>query len=392
MNTAARLLLWIGFVVLTGCANTATLHSPVPLALFNDAGFRASATPASGADLFTVSPAMRAYLNSPRFRERVRQLGPEKGLVDALYQSGELKLEYDASQTRNAAETYQAKMGNCLSLVIMTAAFAKELNMVVQYQDVAVAETWTRAGGLYFANTHVNIAFGRRSLEGSRGFSNSNLLLVDFLPPPEAGTLHSTPIDEDTIVAMYMNNRAAELMSQNRLDDAYWWARNSLARYPDHPNAFNTLGVIYQRHGDLALAEQAYKAGLQREPDNLHLMHNLVPVLTKLGKDAEARSLAARLATLDPTPSFMYFNQGVAAMEKGNYKEAKALFSKEVRRAPDNHEFHFWLAIAEWRLGEATSARDQMALAVETSNTQEASARYSAKLAHLRALVGQRQY
>ena len=391
MNTASRLLLWMGFVVLTGCASPPAALPPVPLGLFHDGGFRASAAPASGASLFTLSPAMRDYLHSPRFRERVRQLGPEKGLVDALYQNGELKLEYDASITRNAAETFQAKMGNCLSLVIMTAAFAKELNMVVQYQDVAVAETWTRAGGLYFANTHVNIAFGRRGLEGNRGFNSSNLLLVDFLPPPEAGTLQSTPIDEDAIVAMYMNNRAAELLAQNQLDDAYWWARNALAQYPGHPNAFNTLGVIYQRHGDLALAEQTYKAGLEREPDNLHLMHNLAPVLTKLGKDAEARTLVARLASLDPTPSFLYFNQGMLAMEKGNYKEAKVLFSKEVRRAPDNHEFHFWLAIAEWRLGEASSARDQMALALETSNTQEASARYSAKLAHLRALVGQRR-
>ncbi len=391
MNTGARLLLWMGFVMLAGCASAPPPPPPPPTALFSDASFRPPSAPADPAQLFTMSAPMRAYVSSPSFRTRVRQLGAEKALIEVLYQSGELKLEYDSSITRNAAQTFDARMGNCLSLVIMTAAFAKELNMVVQYQDVHVEETWTRAGGLYFANNHVNISFGRRTLDDNRTLGNSHMLTVDFLASPDAGTLRTTPIDEAAIVAMYMNNRAAELLAQNKLDDAYWWARNALERYPGHPNAFNTLGVIYQRHGNLALAEQVYRVGMAKDPNNLHVMHNLVPLLHKLGKVAEARQLAARLASMDPVPAFTYFHQGMAAMEQGKYKQAKTLFAKEVRRAPENHEFHFWLAMAQLRLGEARGARDQLALALETSTTHEATTRYSAKLAHLREMV-RRQY
>jgi Flp pilus assembly protein TadD len=144
---------------------------------------------------------------------------------------------------------------------------------------------------------------------------------------------------------------------------------------------------VYQRRGDLPMAEKVFRAALLREPENIHVMHNLVPVLAKQGKDAESKALAARVATLDPTPAFHYFRLGQAAMAKGNYAEAKRLFNKEVRRSPYYHEFHFWLALAQLGLGEANGAREQLHLARDTSNTVALSRRYSAKLDHLRSLT-----
>ena len=59
-----------------------------------------------------------------------------QALFDALYQPDQLKLEYDAAMTRNAAQAFAVRSGNCLSLVIMTAAFAKEMGLDVRYQNV----------------------------------------------------------------------------------------------------------------------------------------------------------------------------------------------------------------------------------------------------------------
>ena len=72
------------------------------------------------------------------------------------------------------------------------------------------------------------------------------------------------------------------------------------------------------------------------------------------------------------------------AMERQDYHAAKALFTREVRRAPYNDEFHFWLGVAHLRLGEAAQAREQIALALDNSTTRDGQALYSAKLAHLR--------
>ncbi|WP_229505738.1 hypothetical protein [Massilia genomosp. 1] len=374
----------------SGCAS---VRVPPPLpAVLSDATFTPAPAAVGPDQLFVLSPAMRAYLDSPEFHGVLRRLGPERGLVEALYTKGELKLEYDASVTRNAAETFDARMGNCLSLVVMTAAFAKHLGLEVQYQDVMIDETWTRSGGLYFASTHVNLSMGKRRTVQARTLGGEErMITIDFLPPEDSARYNTHVIEERMIEAMFMNNRAAEALAENHLDQAYWWARAAVLHLPTYSTPYNTLGVIYQRHGDNALAERAFKATLTLEPESTIAMHNLVPVLSKLGKEAESKALAARLATLEPTPPYHYFHLAMKALEELRYAEARELLNKEVRRAPFNHEFHFWLAMTHWRLGEANAARDELALALDNSTTHAASERYSAKLAFLRSQIGQRQ-
>jgi Flp pilus assembly protein TadD len=155
--------------------------------------------------------------------------------------------------------------------------------------------------------------------------------------------------------------------------------------------AYNTLGVVYQKHGDMAQAERVYRAALERDPDSLVVMQNLVPVLAANGKPAESAVLAARVARLDPNPPFRFFNEGMQAFDKGDYAKAKGLFEREAERAPYNDEFHFWLALACLRLGEQPRARAELALALDTSTRRDARELYSAKLLHLRSLLAKPQ-
>ncbi len=132
-----------------------------PERLFNDALFKPPTTRVAAADVFALSPEMRQYLDHDIAR-LVRSRGRQQALFDALYHPGELKLEYDAAMTRNAAEAFAARSGNCLSLVIMTAAFAKEMGLAVRYQNVFGDETWSRNGDFYLAVGHVNLSLGRK--------------------------------------------------------------------------------------------------------------------------------------------------------------------------------------------------------------------------------------
>ena len=370
----------VALLCLTLVACASAPPSSAPADLFNDRLFQAPSERISAGDVFALSAEMRDYL-SVEIAPLLRARGSRQGLVDALTSPGLLRLEYDSTMTRNAGQAFAARSGNCLSLVIMTAAFAKGLDLPVRFQSVLADETLGRSGDMQFIIGHVNVTLGNRVTEV--GGRRNDLLTVDFMPGQ--GGASTRPIGEETIVAMFMNNRSAEALVAGRVDDAYWWARAAIGQDPKFLSAYNTLGVVYGRHGDLQAAERALTLALDRDPKNTHVMSNLVPVLEAMGRRTEAVMLARRLEQLDPYPPFSYFMLGINAFRERNFAQARDLFAKEVHRAPYYHEFHFWLAQSYLGLGQIDQAKKQLALALEYSDTSRERALYAAKLARIKS-------
>ena len=234
--------------------------------LFKDQLFSAPSERIDANDVFAVNDKMRHYLNT-EIAGQLRAKGTQQGLVDALYNKNQLKVDYDSAITRNAAQTFDERAGNCLSLVIMTAALAKELGMPVGFQRVLVDETWARRGGLYFSIGHVNLTVSKPPLKLRSKYDDNALFTIDFLPLGETRGQRSLSINKETVIAMYMNNRAGEAIARGQLDDAYWWAREAIRQSPSFLSSYNTLGVLYRRHGNLAEAEVALNYAFQRGPE-----------------------------------------------------------------------------------------------------------------------------
>jgi tetratricopeptide (TPR) repeat protein len=356
-----------------------------PETLFRDDLFGVPHDRVGADDVFAMSEPMRLYLASEVARE-VHAKGRQQALIDALYTKGQLKLTYDATRTRNAAEAFEARTGNCLSLVIMTAAFAKQMGLRPEYHSADQEQTWSRSSDLILVNGHVNLSLDAGVIdEGSQ--RNPGPLTIDFLPPNEIRAMQTRPIDEATVLAMYMNNRAAEALVQEDLDDAYAWAREAIRRSPGFVGAYNTLGVVYVRHGNLAQATEVFRRILAAAPDETQVMYNLADVLRRQGREAEAQTLDAQLARIDPDPPFHYFNLGMEAMKREDFRAARDFFAREVARADYYHEFHFWLGVADFRLGDFTRARRELSLAMERSTTRGDRDLYAAKLDWLRSFA-----
>jgi tetratricopeptide (TPR) repeat protein len=369
-------------LLLAACAHTPV--EPPPAQLFSDHLFAAPSERISAEDVFAVSDAMKRYLEA-EMADRLLAKGLHKGLIDALYSKNRLRLEYDAEITRNASQAFEARSGNCLSLVIMTAALAKELGLSVEYHSAFVEPAWSRVGGMYFLSGHVNLTLGGKSTGVRTVYDAGELMTIDFLPAADLRGLRTWVIPEQTIVAMYMNNRAAESLVGGQLNDAYWWARAALGQDPEFLSAYNTLGVIYLRHGDWPQAERVFGYVLEREPRNAQALSNLALALEKQGRVAESGVLHRRLAWIEPYPAFHFFDRGLAAMRLGDFKTARDQFAREVDRDPFYHEFQFWLGVANLRLGDLGEARKHLALAVEYSPTRGDRDVYTAKLEWIRS-------
>jgi tetratricopeptide (TPR) repeat protein len=378
-----RILAWIACAALAACAAPLP-HDASPVRYLHDERFGPPSEPVLASEVFALSAPMRAFLANGEFSSPLNHRGPQDLLFEALYRKGQLKLDYDATTTRNAAETFDLRAGNCLSLVIMTAAFARELGLQVHFHEAWLDPTWSHSGDFLLAIGHVNISLGPRSFDFVSGRLRQQLL-IDFLPPEALDGLKSKEISEETILAMYLNNKAVEALVANRLDDAYAYARESVRQTPTFPGAFNTLGVIYLRHGDAPQATEVFRHVLEHDPGNTGALSNLADSLDREGRSAAAAEVRAGLARLNPDPPYHDFQLGQEAMRQRNYHAAQDYFAREVARDDSNHEFHFWLALADLGLGNPELARKQLQQAMETSASPRERNLYAAKLARLEA-------
>lgn len=374
-------LLLLASLLLAGCA-TPKVAQPADF-LFQDALFKPLQVALQPAEVFTASAEMKRYLEED-VRPNIDRMGPARGLYQALYNKNLLKIEYDAAMTRNAAQTFAARSGNCLSLAIMTAALAKDLGLQVRYQVVEAEEMWSRASGIYFSSRHVNVTLGRKNPDPRQHFGEQDLLTIDFSQVGELQQQRASVIEENTVMAMYMNNRAAEILAEGDSNDAYWLAREAARLDPGYMSALNTLAVVYRRVGHLPGAEAVLRHVLTREPDNTHALANLALTYRDLGRPEEAQALSAKLARLQPEPPFFFYERGVAALKRGEFKMARELLQREVDRDSTYHEFQFALAAAYVGLGEYGIAAKHLRVALQNSPGKEREL-YAAKLARLTA-------
>jgi Flp pilus assembly protein TadD len=369
------LLIGVAVVGLVGCA-----ASPPPVqpdaGVFRDALFEAPDQRPDVSHLFELSPAMRRHLTE-RIEPQVWRKGAQMALLDALYTQGDLRLEYDAVRTRTAAEAFDARKGNCLSLVIMTAAFARELGLSVRFNEVLDVPVVEASGSLTFVIGHVNLALGDGSRLRQPGAAQRSWLLVDFVPGQDLRHQRTRELDESRIRAQFMNNRAAEELARGRVNEAYWWLRGAAAQDPRFANLYNTLGVVYRHRGAMAEAERALQLAQDMDPGNEHVAGNLAGL-----RQAPGPALAIADEAALTTPRFAAVRQ---ALDLGQLEQAVQMLQGELGLTPRNAEAHHLLAIASARLGKVDLARHHLAQAAAYSTAGAQRQLYAGKLERLKA-------
>jgi Tfp pilus assembly protein PilF len=362
---------------LAGCASAPPEAPPSAERWFADHLFAPPSVPIDDA-IFAPSQAMREFAERT-IAPAARLRNPRDALLDAISMQAQLKLSYDTLRTRNAAEAFDARAGNCLSLVVMTAAFAEMLGVPVQFNSVLVDESWSRTDNVYFASGHINLTLARSAFGQRSGYDGAHEMTIDFLPSKDLRGLRTRTISRDTVLAMYLNNRAAEALATEQLDDAYWWARRAIERVPQALTAYNTLAVIYLRRGAVVEAEALLRYVNLAEPSNTKVLFNLAQTLERGDRAAEAAPLRKRLAELESQPPFYYFDLGITSLARGDFARAQNLFAQELARSSEYHEFHFGMAVAQYYLGDLKASHAHMKRAIELTHTVRERDLYAAK-------------
>ncbi|NKF20931.1 tetratricopeptide repeat protein [Solimonas marina] len=375
-----RTLFVLACLCLAACTTVPTRQQTD--SLLDDAAYGQPPDELQQLNLFAISPAMHQFV-AREVAKQMRLHGDSRGLYAAI--RTQLHIDYDASTTRPAAQTFITRSGNCLSLVILTAALARDAGVAVHFQYVPGEGSWTRFDGVIFRNGHVNIALdSRKTTVDGRSFGSA--LIVDFLPSVDLEGLRTVEISERRILAMYMSNRAGENFADGDVDAAYWWARAALDKDPSFSDPYNTLGVIHRQRGELQLAERSFRMALTIRPDNAVVLSNLIGLLTAQGRETEADPLRQTLARIEPVRPYAYLDAGNAALAAGDAKLAMHYFREELQRMPYNADVHYAMAVAAARLDRLTEAGQFLASAAVLSPNLSDRQIYASKLEKLRAL------
>ncbi|QDF68034.1 tetratricopeptide repeat protein [Shewanella sp. SNU WT4] len=287
------------------------------------------------------------------------------------------RFSYDGYVTQTAEQTFASRQGNCMSLVVLASSMAKVLDIPVTYQVVEVSPHWDRQGQFHLLNGHINIRLSAPQDVNRLNFSDD--IQLDFLPEATMRQYRDYQVQENTVLALFYNNLAAEALINNDALKAYRLIKLSLTHDP-LAIAINTLALIYRHQGLDKEAETAYHYGRLLEPDDMSLLHNLAILLSSQGRLDEWAQIHQKIELSRIANPFYYFDMAEQAYRDGDYNSAIDWYQRALGKADYRPEFYHGLAKSYFRQGQVQQAQNYLQKALQLSLNDKERQRYRAKL------------
>lgn len=287
-------------------------------------------------------------------------------------------------QTLPAATTIETRAGNCMSLALVTTAFARLADVDVGWQLAKTDPVYSSEGSVIYSANHIQTRLYKYPLEDTPlSFTiGQPYLVVDYFTDrlPETGT----KLNEQQMIALVYQNLGVEAMADGDFAKSFWLLVKGLEYDPVNANLYNALAVLHRRAGDEDTAEALYRFTLDEFGDRLIVLRNYRKLLLDTNRDEEAEQIRSRIMVLpDPDP-YPILRMGDEAAEQGKANTALAYYEKAADVAPYLHEVYLKIARVHQRKGDLKRAERALRKARENAWTDDEKQRYQAKLSMLR--------
>ena len=204
-------------------------------------------TPVVDVDVLMLTPAMQTMLDT-----RVRPIESPRERLDAIqkmmFGEGALAIRYVAAATLTAAETFESRVGNCLSQTNLFVASARYVGLDAVYEVAQVRPTWDHAGQAILRYEHI-VASGILPVSGAYVF--------DYLPQYAPGRSYMQAMTDNMALARYYNNVAVGDLLEGELEAAREQLRVALHLDADYSDAWSNMGTVQRRLARPDLASTA---------------------------------------------------------------------------------------------------------------------------------------
>lgn len=312
-----------------------------------------------------------AFYNAPKFANT-----PKHERL-AIYLSLIMdQFEY-AEKTYSANETLEFKSGNCLSLSLLTTAYAQLAGINIEYQLLERNPIYAMRSNFLVESEHIRAVLIADAPSVTAGeFSFTHRITIDFFD--SSGYFFRDHLSIDDQVSLYYSNRAVELMIENRLQESFAYLAKALALSAKNLSAINSVAVLLNRHGDAHSAERFYQYGLRTER-RLTFLKNYLQMLDSAGRLEEARGLKQEyLVELRRSPGY-WISEATRAEEGGDLQAAIVAYEKAVVLAPDIHQLHFWMSQLNLQLGYPQRSQQNLSDAIAVADSSRQRKKYQGK-------------
>jgi tetratricopeptide (TPR) repeat protein len=213
-------------------------------------------------------------------------------------------------------------------------------------------------------------------LDEARRLDERVLAIQERVIGPEAwGTLNTT-----VNLAMVLHEQGHWDQARKYYERALEARRRTLG--PEHPDtliSMNNLAILFADMGRLEQARQLFEETIAiekralgpRHPDTLRSMRELAWMLAttadpRFQDPSRALDLARQTMALGSPKEDLIATVGVAQYRSGHWKEAVATLMQSIQFLKEGESNgYFFLAMAHWRLGEKSQARECFARAAQ---------------------------
>ena len=325
--------------------------------------------PLDDIDVLALSPEMLAFIDQNVDSKQHITLKLHK-LLYAIINKGTFGLEYDDT-TRTAPETFEDRVGNCLSFTNMFIAMARKAGLNASFQEVDIPPDWTREGNAFVLNRHVNVFVD---------LGRSGVRAVDFNLDDFRTSYDRRTVPDSRAMAHYYNNIGVERMQGKQAVAALRFFRKTIDSDDEFAPVWGNIGILYSRAGYPEYAEAAYLYALEINPQELVAMSNLGRLYKSLGHTelADWYNKQTKLHRMR-NPYYRYHLAREAFLAR-DYDTAIGHLKYSVREKKNEDTFYFLMGLSYLQKGNESAARRWLEKAEQVAEDDGLQRNYHSKL------------
>ncbi|OHU91824.1 MULTISPECIES: tetratricopeptide repeat protein [Pseudoalteromonas] len=288
------------------------------------------------------------------------------------------KFTYDGA-TLNATATLAMNEGNCISLAILTQAYANMLGIETSFKEVATMPVYKKQNQTILVSNHFKTKlYAPREQEDEKWlYAIRPGTVIDYFPARDLVFIGSATYAD--LVAKYYANLATEALLAEQFDMSYSLVSQALEYVPYDPELINLAAILHRRVGDTDTAKKLFEFALNNQLVSNNLLYSYSYLAQQLADTPLQEKLEEQLLNNAKTP-FDFLQLAEQDIAKERYSSAEALLKELIASTPYIPEPYFALAKIYYLQDKKAKAAMYLQYAIDKSEDREKQGVYQAKL------------